>query len=175
MRLLWVCLLNAGALFAQPYDLVLKGGHVIDPANGINEIRDVAVSGGRIGAVRADIPPAQARRLVDVTGLYVVPGLIDMHVHVFGNANHLFPDDTALSTGVTTVVDAGGSGWRTFEEFHRTVMAHSRTRVLALINILGAGMVGEEDEQSDIGDMDSAKTADMIQRHRDVIVGVKTA
>jgi dihydroorotase len=72
-------------------------------------------------------------------------------------------------------VDAGGSGWKTFDAFHRTVMAHSQTRVLALINILGGGMAGEEDEQSDTGDMDSAKTAEMIQRHRDVIVGIKTA
>src|ERR1700690_2173172 len=123
MRLFWVCLLSAGAIAAQPYDMVLKGGHVIDPANGIDEIRDVAVSAGRIAAVRADIPAAEARKQVDVGGLYVLPGLIDMHAHVFGNDNRLFPDDTALPTGVTTVVDAGGSGWRTFEEFHGTVMA----------------------------------------------------
>ena len=175
MRLFWVCLLSAGAIAAQPYDMVLKGGHVIDPANGIDEIRDVAVSAGRIAAVRADIPAAEARKQVDVAGLYVMPGLIDMHAHVFGNDNHLFPDDTALPTGVTTVVDAGGSGWRTFEEFHRTVMAHSRTRVLALINILGKGMQGGENDQSDTSDMDSARTAEMIARHRDEIVGVKTA
>ena len=86
MRLVWICLVSAGAILAQPYDLVLKGGHVIDPASGIDGIRDVAVSGGRIAAVRADIPAAQARRLVDVAGLYVMPGLIDLHAHVYGNA-----------------------------------------------------------------------------------------
>jgi len=175
MRLLWVCVLTAGALAAQPYDIVLRGGHVIDPANGIDGNLDVAISGGRIAAVRADIPAAQARRVVDAAGLYVLPGLIDMHAHVFGNPNRLLPDDTALPTGVTTVVDAGGSGWRTFQDFQHTVIAHSRTRVLAMINILGHGMIGEEDEQSDVGDMDSAKTGEMIRAHRDLIVAVKTA
>jgi dihydroorotase len=175
MRLVWVSLLSAATLFSQPYDIVLKGGHVIDPANGIDAVRDVAISAGRIAAVGAGLATAQAGKVVDVTGLYVVPGLIDMHAHVFGNASHLFPDDTALPTGVTTVVDAGGSGWRTFPEFQRTVMAHSHTRVLALINILGHGMIGEEEEQSDTGDMDPAKTGEMIRNHRDLIVGVKTA
>lgn len=175
MRLFSIFLSGAILLLAQPYDLVLKGGHVIDPANGTDAIRDVAVSGNRIAAVRADIPAVQARKLVDVSGLYVVPGLIDLHAHVFGNASHLFPDDTALPAGTTTVVDAGGSGWKTFDEFRRTVMTHSRTRVLALINILGAGMVGGEEDQGDTADMDPAKTAEMILRHRDVIVGVKTA
>src|SRR6476469_5433027 len=119
MRLVWVSLLSAATLFSQPYDIVLKGGHVIDPANGIDAVRDVAVSAGRIAAVGAGLATAQAGKVVDVTGLYVVPGLIDMHAHVFGNASHLFPDDNALPTGVPTVVDAGGSGWRTFPEFQR--------------------------------------------------------
>ena len=175
MRLVWVYLIISGALAAQPYDIVLKGGHVIDPANGIDAVRDVAISAGRIAAVRDGIPATDAHRVVDAAGLYVVPGLIDMHAHVFGNNNRLLPDDTALPTGVTTVVDAGGSGWRTFEEFQRTVMAHSRTRVLAMINILGHGMIGEENEQSDTGDMDSARTGEMIRAHRDLIVAVKTA
>src|SRR5215470_11314744 len=147
MRLVWVSLFTACAMLAQPYDIVLKGGHVIDPANGIDAVRDVAVSAGRVAAVRENIPTGEARKLVDVSGLYVVPGLIDLHAHVFGYQGHLLPDDTALPTGVTTVVDAGGSGWRTFDEFQRTVISHSHTRVLALINILGHGMIGGEDEQ----------------------------
>jgi dihydroorotase len=175
MRLVWVSFFAAGALAAQPYDIVLKGGHVIDPANGVDAVRDVAISAGRISAVRADIPASDARRVVDAAGLYVVPGLIDMHAHVFGNANRLLPDDTALPTGVTTVVDAGGSGWQTFAEFERTVIAHSRARVLAMINILGHGMIGEENEQSDTGDMDPAKTGETIRAHHDLIVAVKTA
>src|SRR5947207_6131561 len=98
MRLIWVSLFTAAVMLAQPYDIVLKGGHVIDPANGIDAIRDVAVSAGRIAAIRPDIPAAQARRLVDAAGLYIVPGLIDLHAHVFGNDSHLLPDDTALPT-----------------------------------------------------------------------------
>ena len=135
---------------------------------------DVAITGDHIAAVAANIPAASARRVVDASGLYVVPGLVDLHTHVFGYEGCLVPDDTSLPAGATTVVDAGGSGWRTFDQFRKTVMAHSKTRVLALINIVGKGMVGEPYE-SDTEDMDSAKTADMILSNRDVIVGIKTA
>jgi dihydroorotase len=162
-----------GAL-AQPYDLLLRGGRVVDPANGIDGPMDVAVAGGRIAAVAANIPAAQARRVIDVSGKFVVPGLVDLHVHVFGYEGKLDPDETSLPAGATTVVDAGGSGWRTFDEFHRTVMAHSKTRVLALVNIVGKGMVGEPYE-SDTEDMDPAKTAEVILANPDVIVGIKTA
>ena len=164
----------AGGALAQPYDLLLRGGHVVDPANGIDGPMDVAVAGGKIVAVAANIPASQARRVMDVSGKYVVPGLVDLHVHVFGYEGKLVPDETSLPAGATTVVDAGGSGWRTFEEFRRTVMAHSKTQVWALLNIVGKGMVGEPYE-SDTEDMDPAKTAEMILRNRDVIVGIKTA
>jgi dihydroorotase len=160
--------------YAQPYDIVLRGGRVIDPANGVDARMDVAVTGGRIVAVKADILATQAGRVLDVAGLYVVPGLVDLHAHVFGYEGSLVPDETALPAGTTTIVDAGGSGWRTFDEFRRTVMGHSKTRVLALINIVGKGMVGEPYE-SDIEDMDPARTAEAITRNKDAIVGIKTA
>jgi dihydroorotase len=170
-----VLLLLAGAagLAAQPYDLVLRGGHVIDPASGIDAVMDVAVRGDRIAAVQASIPAAQARRSLDVTGLYVVPGLIDLHTHVYGLNESLHADDSALPTGVTTLVDAGGSGWRTIDGF-RKVAAEARTRVLGLINIVGAGMRGDSAE-SNTDDMDPARTAEAIARNRDLIVGIKTA
>ncbi len=164
----------AALLGAQQYDIVLHGGHIIDPANNLDAVADVAISGARIVAVKADIPKTQARRVLDVRGLYVVPGLIDLHAHVFGYKGSLLPDDTQLVTGTTTVVDAGGSGWRTFGEFRRTVIAHSKTRVLALLNIVGAGMVGDPAE-SNTADMEPAKTAETIEHNRDVIVGIKTA
>jgi dihydroorotase len=132
---------------------------------------DVAVSGNRIAAVGNNLTAA---RTVDVSGKYVVPGLIDLHMHVFGYEGAIAPDDTALPAGTTTIVDAGGSGWRTFDEFRRTVIARARTRVLALLNIVGAGMVGEPAE-SNTADMEPDKTAEMIRRNRDVIVGIKTA
>ena len=165
---------GAAALLAQPYDLVLRGGHVIDPANHIDAVSDVAIAQGRIAAVQSAIPESQARRVIDVSGLYVLPGLVDMHAHVFGSSEALFPDDTSLPKGSTTVVDAGGSGWRTIDEFRRTVMTHSKTRVLALMNIVGHGMVGEPYE-SDTTDMDPEKTAAAIERNREVVVGIKTA
>ena len=159
---------------AQEYDLVLRGGRVIDPANNIDRVMDVGVTGNRITAVAAHIADAQERKLVDVSGMIVVPGLVDLHAHVFGYEGSLTPDDTALPAGTTTIVDAGGSGWRTFDEFRRTVIAHSATRVLALLNIVGAGMVGEPYE-SNVDDMDPAATSATILKNRDVIVGIKTA
>jgi dihydroorotase len=173
-RLTIVALCSIASAYAQQYDIVLRGGRVIDPASGVDARMDVAVTGDRIVSIKADILATQARRVVDVSGLYVVPGLIDLHAHVFGYEGSLVPDDTALPAGTTTIVDAGGSGWRTFDEFRRTVIGPSKTRVLALINIVGKGMVGEPYE-SDIEDMDSAKTAEAILRNKGVIVGIKTA
>jgi dihydroorotase len=160
--------------FAQEYDIVLRGGRVIDPANNVDRVMDVGVTGNRITAVAAYIADAQARKLVNVSGMIVVPGLVDLHAHVFGYEGSLTPDDTALPAGTTTIVDAGGSGWRTFDEFRRTVIAHSATRVLALLNIVGKGMVGEPYE-SDVDDMDPAATSAAILKNRDLIVGIKTA
>jgi len=159
---------------AQQYDIVLRGGHMIDPANGINAPMDVAITGDRIAAIAANISAAQARHVVDASGLYVVPGLVDLHVHVFRYSGSLAPDDTSLPAGATTVVDAGGSGWRNFDEFRKTVIVRSKTRVLALLNIVGQGMAGEPFE-SDTEDMDPVRTADTILHNRDVIVGIKTA
>lgn len=169
----WMLILCWPAL-AQEYDIVLRGGRVIDPANNIDRVMDVGITGNRIAAVAAHIADAQARKLVDVSGMIVVPGLVDLHAHVFGYEGSLTPDDTALPAGTTTIVDAGGSGWRTFDEFRRTVIANSATRVLALLNIVGAGMVGEPFE-SNVDDMDPAATSAMILKNRDVIVGIKTA
>jgi dihydroorotase len=160
-------------LSAQSYDLLIKGGHVIDPANRIDGVLDVAVSGNRIARVAPAIPDSQGRKVIDAAGLYVTPGLIDLHAHVFGYDGSLLPDDTSLITGATTIVDAGGSGWRTFDEFRKTVISRSRTRVLALLNIVGHGM--NTRYESDPTDMDSEATASKIAQNRDVIVGIKTA
>src|SRR5271165_3501294 len=173
-RVGWIVPLLCLPAFAQEYDLVLRGGRVIDPANNVDQVMDVGVTGNRITAVAAHIADAQARKLVNVSGMIVVPGLVDLHAHVFGYEGSLTPDDTALPGGTTTIVDAGGSGWRTFDEFRRTVIAHSATRVLALLNIVGAGMVGEPYE-SDVEDMDPSRTAAAILKNKDVIVGIKTA
>ena len=156
------------------YDLLLKGGRVIDPANDIDGKMDVAVTGDRIAAVAPDIPVSRGRTVVPLDGLVVTPGLIDIHVHAFGGyVGWLVIDPHALPNGVTTVVDTGGAGWQRFEEFKDTVMATSATRVLAFVNIVGAGMEGAVEQE--VSEMDPEPCAEMISRHPDVVVGSKTA
>jgi dihydroorotase len=179
-----ICVLLANALFAQTaYDLLLKGAHVIDPKNKISSVRDVAIRDGLIAAVAPDIPAKQARRTVNVSGLYLTPGLIDLHAHVFsgsdgvglaGGEGSIFPDAFALRVGVTTVVDAGSSGRRNFAHFKKTVIDRARTRVLAFLNIGGVGMPGDAEEQN-VDDMDAKAAAELAIANRDTIVGIKVA
>src|SRR5262245_40783670 len=177
MRILLACLISAGWLPAQTYDLLLKGGHVIDPANHIDQVMDVAISGRKIARVAVDIPAAQAKKTVDAAGLYVTPGLIDIHTHVYvkGRASTLFPDDTSLLAGTTTVVDAGVSGWRNFDDFKATIIDKSQTRVLAFLNILGRGMSNDRLDENNLADMDPAPAAAKVRQYPDIIVGIKHA
>ena len=177
-------LVSARGFAAEPvYDLLLKGGHVIDAKSRTSAVRDVAIAAGKIAAVAEKIDAAQAFKVVDVSGLYVTPGLIDLHVHVYTGTgeknsyagdNSLYPDGFMLRVGVTTVVDAGCSGWRNFEDFKDRVIDRSRTRVLALLNIVGNGMRGGKFEQN-LDDMEAKPTADMALKHKGVVVGIKTA
>jgi dihydroorotase len=171
----------ASALSAQSYDLLLKGGHVIDPKNRINGPMDVAIAGGKIARVAAAIPAAQAAKTVDVAGLIVTPGLIDIHVHVYPRPenkevkrdSNVQADAHSFRSGVTTVVDAGTSGWRNFPDFRVRVIDRAQTRVLALLNIAGAGMgTGREDE---LAELDAEAAARAAKANRDVVVGFKSA
>ena len=155
------------------YDVLLKGGHVIDPSNHIDGPMDVAISDHKIVSVAPDLPSSQARQTVSTEGLYVVPGLIDLHVHAVGYSGWLFPDAHALPNGATTVVDAGGAGWKSFEAFKEDIIACSKTRVLALLNIVGPGMLGRVEQNID--EMASLPTAEMIQQYPELLVGVKSA
>jgi dihydroorotase len=169
---------------AQQYSLLIKGGRVIDPKNQIDAVMDVAVSGGKIAQVAANIPASEARAVADANSMFVTPGLIDIHAHVYygtdpdGNLGNgmasLPPDGFTFRSGVTTAVDAGGSGWRTFKHFKEQVIDRSQTRVLALINIVGHGMRGDPAEQ-DLADMDSYLTAMRILEYKDLIVCIRTA
>ncbi|HKB13216.1 MAG TPA: amidohydrolase/deacetylase family metallohydrolase [Vicinamibacterales bacterium] len=167
----------------QKYDLLLKGGHVIDAKNSLSAVRDVAIAQGKVAAVAANISPADALKVVDATGLYVTPGLVDIHVHVYAGTgergsyagdNSLYPDGFTLRSGVTTIVDAGSSGWRSFPDFKDRIIDRSKTRVLAFLNIVGAGMRGDKFEQN-LADMEAKPTAEMALRHKGLIVGIKTA
>ncbi len=183
MRILALLLAAAALAGAQQYDLLLKGGRVIDPRNGIDGIRDVAIKDGKIAAVAEGISPSQAKSVVDVAGLVVTPGLIDIHVHVFHTTGiadawagdlSVAPDSFSFRTGVTTMVDAGSSGWRNFESFRHTVIDRVRTRVYALINIAGYGMLADINEQVE-EDFNPEAVARLAKKHSDVVVGVKTA
>lgn len=165
-----------------PYDLLIQGGHVIDPKNGVDGTRDVAVWGGKVARVAAGIAADQARVVVPAAGLYVVPGLVDIHTHVYAGTGgraiagdlSVVPDAHTFRSGVTTAVDAGTSGWRTFPDFKGRVIDRSKTRVLALLNIVGRGMSGRPYEQL-VRDMDPVRTAVTALEFPEVIVGIKTA
>jgi dihydroorotase len=166
-----------------PYDLLLKGGHVIDAKNNIDGIRDVAIKDHKIAAVSPSIPATDAAKIIDAKGLYVTPGLVDIHVHVYAGTGakgsyagdlSLYPDGYTLRGGVTTVADAGSSGWRNFPDFKDRVINRSTTRILAFLNIVGNGMGGGRIEQ-DMNDMDAKATADRARENAGVIVGIKTA
>ena len=168
---------------AAKYDLLLRGGHVIDARNNVDAVRDVAIAGGKIALVAASIPAADAGKTIDVSGLYVTPGLIDIHTHVYTGTgepnsyagdNSVYPDGFTFRVGVTTVADAGGSGWRNFEDFKTRVIDRAKTRVLAFLNIVGNGMRGAKFE-SDQADMDAQAAAAMALKHKGTIVGIKTA
>jgi len=172
-----------GANAQATYDLVLKGGHVIDGRNRISAIRDVAIKGNRIAAVAPNIPASSATRVVDVSGLYVAPGLVDIHVHVFpgerpgtyaGGDLGLPPDGFTLRSCVTTVADAGSSGWRSFPDFKARIIDRSKTRVVAFLNIVGVGMREGQLEQN-LQDMEVQPTAEMAMKHKGVIIGIKSA
>jgi len=184
MKLISILAFAAVSAFAQPpYELLLKGGHVLDSKNHVNAVMDVAVAGGRIAAVAGSIPADQAKRVIDATGLYVTPGLVDMHAHVFAGTMgpeytgtlSVRPDGFTFRSGVTTAVDAGSAGWRNFAEFKKQIIDTAETRVLAFLNIVGNGMGGRETVEQDLADMDPARTAEEAARYPGLIVGIKIA
>src|ERR1051325_1214572 len=178
------CLLAVVPAFAQTgYDLLLQGGHVVDARNNISAVRDIAIRDGRIAAVAAHVDPAAALKVVNVGGLYVTPGLIDIHVHVYTGTgernsyagdNSIPPDGFTFRVGVTTVADAGCAGWRNFEDFRDRIISRSKTRVFAFLNIVGAGMRGGRFENN-LEDMQPAPAAEMAKKYREIVVGFKTA
>ena len=181
-----VGLMANAAVRAQEIDMLIKGGHVIDPKNKIDGKMDIAIKDGKIFRVAADIPPSSAKKVVNATGLYVSPGFIDMHVHVFAGAEEpgftgfgitngfgsVAPDDFTFRSGVTTVVDAGSAGWRDFNKFKKQTIDNSQTRVLAFISMAGHGMLGTVHAQ-DTTDMNPVTTAFIMKEYPDIIVGIK--
>lgn len=184
LLLLIIIFMMTGLINAQTYNIVIKGGHVIDPKNNINDVMDIAIKDGKISLIAKNIDTKGAVQVVNAAGLYVTPGLIDMHVHVYQGTNldqaymngpsSVVPDGFTFRVGVTTVVDAGCAGWRTFPAFKRQTIDRSQTRVLAFLNIVGEGMRGNPFEQ-DLKDMDPQVTGKFAVDNKSDIVGIKLA
>ncbi|XOV94579.1 MAG: amidohydrolase/deacetylase family metallohydrolase [Bacteroidota bacterium] len=178
-----IALCFSTTLTAQQYDLLIKNGTVIDAKNNISSKMDVAILDGKIAEVSASIPANKAKKVIDAKDKLVTPGLIDLHGHVFygteensaysGGFSSVAPDGFTFRSGVTTIVDAGSSGWRNFDEFKENVIDKSKTRVLGFLNIVGSGMKGGIIEQN-VNDMDPKMTALTIKRYPE-LVGVKLA
>jgi dihydroorotase len=163
------------------YDLIIRNGTLVDPAQGVNTQKDIALTGGRVAAVIDPGSGVAAKHTLDVRGLYVLPGLIDLHVHVFSGVSHygIDVDPTCLARGVTTVLDAGSSGALTFPGFRKFIIDVSQTRLYALLNISAMGMVSGSETIPPLGELEDLRYSNvetavrMIEANRDRILGVK--
>ena len=177
-------LIMPGMVKAQSFDILINGGHVIDPKNKIDAVMDIAIKDGKIATVAKSIDIMEARKVVNASGMYVTPGIIDLHVHVYygtrmdqglmNGPSSVQPDAFSFRAGVTTFVDVGSSGWRSFPDFRRQTIDNSQTRVLAFLNIAAEGMRGGPFEQTTL-DMNPKRTAQCAKDHPTVIVGIKLA
>ena len=125
------------------YDLLLKAGTVVDPSVGLHGVHDIAVQDGKIARMAPTIPREEARRVYEVAGKIVTPGLIDLHVHVFEGftSNGVHPDLGGVYAGVTTLVDAGSAGCATFAGFPRHIMPQCHTEIIPFLHICQTGLV----------------------------------
>src|SRR2546425_4564082 len=157
------------------YDLLIRGGTIVDPVSGQQAVSDIAVSSGRIAAIAQDLPVTEAARVLDASGQYVTPGLIDMHTHCYWGATYwgIEADPIAARTGVTTWVDAGSAGAYSFPGFRRYAVEASRTRVFAFLHISSIGLIARTYESSNLDYCDVELAAAIIEANRDVILGIK--
>lgn len=158
------------------YDILLKGGTVLDAAQGLNAVRDVGIAGGVIAAIEPDIPETAATQTLLVHDKYVTPGLVDIHTHVYHGVTTwgIRADGVCPSTGTTTVVDAGSPSWVTFPGFREFIAEPARTNILTYIHISGIGLVyGPVGEMHDMAYADPGRVAATLQAHPDITVGVK--
>ena len=158
------------------YDIVIKGGTVIDPAQGIHGVMDVGVTGGKVTALGDSVEDSRARDVIEAGGLIVTPGLVDLHTHVWWGVAHLAveADGASVQRGVTTAIDAGSAGSNTMPGFHRYVIEQAQTRVLAFLHISGMGQLDNH-----IGELEDIRWArvehavEMARQYPETIVGIK--
>ena len=158
------------------YDILLKGGTVIDPAQKLHDQRDVAIVDGKVAAIEDDIPAKEATQTVFVDGKYVSPGLVDIHAHVYAGVTTwgIKADPVCTTTGVTTIVDAGSPGWATFPGFREYIAQPAQTQILTYVHISGIGLVyGPVGEMTQLEYADPGKVADTLMQNRDITIGVK--
>jgi dihydroorotase len=157
------------------FELLIKGGEVIDPGAGLVGRLDVGVEDGRVTAVEANVPAEGAGRVIDAAGQYVTPGLVDLHTHIYWGASFwgIEADPVAARTGVTTWLDVGTSGAFNFHGFRRYVAESNRARCFALLNLSSIGLVANTFEFANLDycDVDLAET--ITNLNRDVILGIK--
>ena len=158
------------------YDILLKGGTVIDAAQNLNAARDVAITGGVIAAIEGEIPEGAATQTINVKDKFVTPGLVDIHTHVYYGVTTwgIRADGVCSTAGTTTVVDAGSPSWVTFPGFREFIAEPAQTNILTYIHISGIGLVyGPIGEMHDIAYANPIRVAETLQAHRDMTVGVK--
>jgi dihydroorotase len=157
------------------YDLLIKGGEIVDPGGRHEGLLDVAIARGRIAAVDRDIPAETAFRTIDATGFLVLPGLVDLHAHTFHGFSFwgVDPDPIATRTGVTTWNDAGTPGAMTIDGFRRHIVDEADVHVTTYINIANIGLVGENYETGNLEYCDVEILRRAVDRHRDLVLGVK--
>jgi dihydroorotase len=156
------------------YDVVIKGGEVVDPGSGLSGKLDVAIGGGKIAAVEAGIAPGSAE-VIDASGQYVTPGLIDLHTHVYWGATYwgIEPDPVAARSGVTTWLDVGSAGAYSFPGFREYVVKPSKSRVYSLLNLSAIGLIAPTYEFANLDYCDVELAATIVEENRDVILGIK--
>ena len=156
------------------YDLLLKGGTVIDPAQNLNAPRDIAVQNGKIAQIAPDIPADEAARVIDAKGKIVTPGLIDLHTHVYDgvNGNGVNADLGGVRAGVTTMVDAGSSGCDTYGGFPRHILPNNATEIIPFLHICRTGLATTPDIFSPAS-IDLDKTIKTVEDNRATIHGIK--
>lgn len=157
------------------FDTVIAGGHVIDPASGRSEVADVAIKDGKLAAVEAGIGGERGGKVIDASGQYVTPGLIDLHTHVYWGATYwgIEPDPVAARSGVTTWLDVGSAGGYTWPGFRRWIAEPARSRVFALLNLSSIGLVAPTWELSNIDYCDIDLGEMIVELNRDMILGIK--
>src|SRR6266850_3093165 len=164
-----------GALMSDTFDLLLTGGTVLNPASKVRQELDVGITDGRIAAIQPKLARENAKKILDVSGCYVTPGLIDFHVHSYWGVNPygFNADSICLASGVTTTMDAGSAGPVNFLGFKKLVHDQSKTRMLGFIALAQHGVLNTPGELLNLGFADSDGAAETVGNNRDIGVGVK--